>query len=40
MGQASPSLHLFIVSLFPLHSKNNDGDFCENSDDDNGDVII
>jgi hypothetical protein len=39
MGQASPSLCLIIVSFIPLHF-NNDGYFCKNSDDDDGDVII
>jgi hypothetical protein len=33
MGQASPSLCLFIVSFIPLHP-NNDDYFCKNSDDD------
>jgi hypothetical protein len=28
MGQASPSLYLFIVSFIPLHS-NNDDYFCK-----------
>jgi hypothetical protein len=32
MGQASPSLHLFIVSLFRC-IPNNDHYFCSNSDD-------
>jgi hypothetical protein len=38
MGQASPSLCLITVSLFRCTS-NNEGYFCKNSNDDDGDVI-
>jgi hypothetical protein len=39
MGQASPSLCLMAVSFFSAALQNNDGYFCKNSDDDDGDVI-
>jgi hypothetical protein len=40
MGHASPSLHFFLPLVHFRCTSNNDGYFCKNSDDDDGDVII